>query len=277
MFFYKILIFIFFFVVFYRFFVFLNRDFLLSYFTLSFLCAFLIVKIGGNYLLTREQTDALNSLIVGVSPDYVPFTFMENNEIQGFDVDLIQELGKRLNKKIVFKIIPFESLLPSIQVGLVDILASGLSACPNRAAILPMTIPYLKDSLVSIQLTKNCVEFENMESVLGVVNIGYTAEKYVDQCMKEKFSQILRVKSFSDALVMLKSSKAQVFVTAKNSFRELSDEFTVRDIAGAENYEALVLYVSQNKQSILVDINYHLEKMQEDGFIRKLKERWGMQ
>lgn len=37
----------------------------------------------------------MDTLIIRVSADYRPFEFTENGKIVGFDINLIQELGKK--------------------------------------------------------------------------------------------------------------------------------------------------------------------------------------
>ena len=46
---------------------------------------------------------SFDTIIVGTNTECPPFSFKENDTIVGFDIDVITEVVKRLNKKIVVK------------------------------------------------------------------------------------------------------------------------------------------------------------------------------
>ena len=66
-----------------------------------------------------------NTVIVGTNSEFPPFSFREGDDIIGFDIDVIQEVLKRLNKEIIYKDMPFDALIPEIQVGNIHIIAAG--------------------------------------------------------------------------------------------------------------------------------------------------------
>ena len=72
------------------------------------------------------QTYDPTKIIVGTNAEYPPFSFVKNDTIVGFDIDIAQEVCKRLNKKMVLIDMPFDALLPKIQLGQVG---SALVQC----------------------------------------------------------------------------------------------------------------------------------------------------
>lgn len=274
MFFYKIIAFFSLFFIFYKMFLFLERDFFLSYISLSFICSFLIVKFGSTFFEKNKKNNT-DTIIVGLSPDYPPFCFIENGVVVGFDVDLIYKIGEYLNKKIILKVMPFDSLLPSLQIGSVDMIASGLSVSEERKVVAEISEPYAFDSLVLISM-KNKINNESDTHKKYIVNIGYTAEKYLIDKLMDSCLSIFKVKSFSDALIALKIGKGDVFLTARNSFRHLSDEFVITDIPESKNFESFVFYCNKNKSALLLEINCAIQSFISDEYIQELKKKWEM-
>lgn len=73
---------------------------------------------------------------------------------RGIEHDLIKEYEKFLNRgprreryktHVVFLARPFEKLLPDLQAGYGDIVASGLTITPERQSFIDFTQPYIKD------------------------------------------------------------------------------------------------------------------------------------
>jgi polar amino acid transport system substrate-binding protein len=82
---------------------------------------------------TRVQ-DA-GKIVVGTSADYEPFEFYNSNfELDGFDIVLMKELGKRMGVEVEFKDFAFAGLLDALQLGQVDAAIGAISVTPERQA-----------------------------------------------------------------------------------------------------------------------------------------------
>ena len=126
---------------------------------LSVLIGCLIGLMSRNYFLPsliKKTADEAKVLVVGTSADFPPFSFVENDQIVGFDIDLIHEIGKRLQQQITLKNMPFGTLLPTLQLGQIQVIAAGLSATPERAQHVLFTSPYLDHNpFVIVSLATN--------------------------------------------------------------------------------------------------------------------------
>src|SRR5205085_10630536 len=71
------------------------------------------------------SSDSIDTIIVGINTEFPPFAFKEGDTITGFDIDVITEVFKRLNKKTVYKDMPFDALIPEIQLGNIHVIAAG--------------------------------------------------------------------------------------------------------------------------------------------------------
>ncbi|MGH6859079.1 MAG: transporter substrate-binding domain-containing protein, partial [Phyllobacterium sp.] len=68
-------------------------------------------------------------IVIATMPNYPPITFKDpaTNELQGFDIDLGEAIGKELGVKIEWQEIAFAQMLPSLQTGRVDLAMAGMS------------------------------------------------------------------------------------------------------------------------------------------------------
>ena len=70
---------------------------------------------------------------VGTNATYPPFEFVnEQNQITGFDMDLMAEIAKKVGFKFEIVNISFDSLIPALKAGKIDIIAAAMSATPER-------------------------------------------------------------------------------------------------------------------------------------------------
>src|ERR1700755_1101914 len=69
-----------------------------------------------------------------VNSTYAPMEYRDpaSNELVGLDIDLANELSKRLGVKIVWSETPFAELIPSLQTRRADFIISGISDRVSR-------------------------------------------------------------------------------------------------------------------------------------------------
>src|SRR5216684_1957016 len=104
------------------------------------LTSFMIWYRAEKTIITAQPMD---TIIVGTNAEFQPFSFKQDETVTGFDIDVITEVLKRLNKKMVIKDMPFDALLPEIQLGNIHVIAAGITPTPERSQRALFTRPHL--------------------------------------------------------------------------------------------------------------------------------------
>ena len=94
-------------------------------------------------------------LVVGTDGVFPPFGYMENGKVVGFDMDLISEIAKNLGYEVEFKVQSFDSLIPSLKAGKLDVIASGMSATEERKKSVDFTEEYFMSKQVYLRKKGN--------------------------------------------------------------------------------------------------------------------------
>lgn len=82
-------------------------------------------------------------LIVGVVGDKgLPFTVIQNNELIGSDIELVQRFGAYLGKEIVFQDMEFGNLIAAVTTDKIDMIASTLMITDERKQQIDFSDPY---------------------------------------------------------------------------------------------------------------------------------------
>lgn len=73
------------------------------------------------------------TLLVGTSPDFYPWEDIDSNgNIYGIEPDILKEMGKIFDLEIEFVPMSFDELLPSLAIGKIDCVASGMDYVGDR-------------------------------------------------------------------------------------------------------------------------------------------------
>jgi len=217
-----------------------------------------------------------NIIIVGTNAEFAPFTFVKNDQVVGFDIDLIKEVAKRLGKEIEIKDMPFDILIPEIQRGSIQVIAAGLTPTPKKEKEVRFSTCYFSsDPLTIISLATN--PLKSIAELTGkdvIVNDGYTADFYMSEI---KGPNLKRLPTAAAAFQALQSGRADAFVTAKSTaspyFKQYGNkQFVITPIKNTE--ECYAIAVAPSYADLVPQINDILNAMMKDGTIDQLKKRW---
>lgn len=238
---------------------------------------FLLIALRGCFS-QRERNDSV--LIVGTESNFPPFSSKEGGEIVGFDIDLVKEVARRLNKSIEFYDMSFEALIPQAEIGTVQIIAAGMTPTENRAKKVLFTNPYIVgDPLLIVSLVKR-LDVGSLEALKQnkrvVVNQGYTSDLFMSTI---EGPELIRLETPAEAFLALEQDRADAFVTARNTlvpFFKTHDEKNYDITPITETVEQTAFIVSKKYPALLESVQKTLDEIEADGTMKQLKQKWGI-
>ena len=100
------------------------------------------------YDSTLDRIQDRGVLVVGTEPEFPPFEYLdETGTIIGFDIDMVREMARELGVELRIDPMAFDSLHAALKTGLVDLIASGMTATPERAKNRAFTDTYFRTKL----------------------------------------------------------------------------------------------------------------------------------
>src|SRR5439155_15671076 len=83
-------------------------------------------------------------LVVGVDGTFAPHAMPKlGGGVEGFNVDMINEAGRRMGRKVEIYAAEFSGLIPAMQAGKIDFVGAPTTVTPERAKALLFTEGYL--------------------------------------------------------------------------------------------------------------------------------------
>ena len=101
------------------------------------------------------DNSSIKNILVGANIGNVPWEFQDNDgNYIGFEVDLINEIGIRLNRQIDIINIPFNGLFAAVQSNRIEVAISSINITEKRLESVSFTQPYY-DSDQSLTVLSN--------------------------------------------------------------------------------------------------------------------------
>jgi polar amino acid transport system substrate-binding protein len=106
---------------------------------------FLLVGCGAK---TAPNPDGLelaqgDQIVIGTSADLAPLSYIEGDKIIGLEIDILQEIARRLKIEPEFVDTPYETLLQQLGSGRFDLASGAATATPERVEKYAATRPWL--------------------------------------------------------------------------------------------------------------------------------------
>ncbi len=126
------------------------------------------------------SVQASDNIRFGMEATYPPFEFVgDNNQIEGFDVDLANAICLELKAECSFNNQPFDSLIPSLKFRRFDAIISGMDITPDRLKQVDFSQPYYENSAVFIASKGTLSSIEQLKGQSVGVQNGSTHQQYV--------------------------------------------------------------------------------------------------
>ncbi len=204
-------------------------------------------------------------LYVGTNAEFEPFEYREGENIVGFDIELIGEISKLINKDIEVEDMAFDGLLPALQTKKIDLIIAGMTATEERKKFVNFSKSYYK-SQQAIVVNKDENGINNFDNLIGKevgVVLGYTGDIIVSEMANVK---VQRYNATSESIMALKSKKVQAVVLdyepAKNYSAQNPELKLIETDSQSEEY---AIAIRKEDTQLLNDINKALATLKENG------------
>ena len=154
---------------------------------------------------------------VAISADFPPFEYYdENEELYGFDIDLMNYIGDRIGFDIEFVNMSFDQLFSAVMGGDVDCAISAIAVTEERNNVIDYTIPYL-----SAKVTYS--DEESTDTSIEKYAIVFPNNSVEKANVLETAGQIAIYNLVNDALIALIENKTVEKLGEKYNLNKAAD------------------------------------------------------
>ncbi len=213
-----------------------------------------------------------------------PFEYVSNGQRIGFEVDLMNEIARRLSLQPVFVDTEWETILQEMQNGKYDCIVGGITITPERRRMLAWSTPYMTTTLSLVVDSRRSPQIRSMAD-FRTASVGVQAAT-TDYDIALKLQQqgrigSIKVYSFAriqDAMVDLAAGRItavmKVYPVAAWLARQTAGLSIVAQVP--DDPQPLGIGFAPDNPGLLAAVNRALADMDRDGSTARLAQKWGV-
>jgi polar amino acid transport system substrate-binding protein len=223
-----------------------------------------------------------------VDPSFPPMEFFENQDAEepiGFDIDMIDQIGERLGVEVAHIPTEFTGLLPALDAGRCDTVASGVYLTAERLETFDAQ-PYYDTSVILLTLADN-EEVNAPEDLAGKTVAVQAGTNYVNilndlnTAVQEAGQPAIDIQSYpdqTDAIQQLIVGRADATITqdTEAAFRENAQPGQFRIAYTYPEAETFGIYYRQGSDALATALQETVEAMRDDGSLAAIAEAWSL-
>jgi len=225
-----------------------------------------------------QHVEDTGTLRVGMDASYPPFETIDQASGQpvGFDVDLADEIGRRLGVSIAFTNIAYDGLTDSLVTGNVDVVISAMADVPQVQGKAAFSQPYFNAGEMLVAPPGS--PFKSMDDLAGhTVAVEYGSGGDVEARKWQRRIANLQVKRYSDpesALQAVSKGQADAAIVDGIAAR-LGIGKDPNLAAGPQLVDTLfAAAVASDNDVLLGKLDEAIQAIAADGTLGRLTDKW---
>ena len=230
-------------------------------------------------MLTSVPSFASQEVIkVGMSGRYYPFTFTKQGKLQGFEVDLWNEIGERNNYKIEFVTSNFSGLFGLLETGRIDTISNQIAITNQRKKSFLFSLPYVVDG-AQIVVKKGNNTIHSTQDLSGKtvgVNLGSNYNFLLKALPNE---HDIHIKTYDTGIVQdVILGRTDAFIMDRlSSIALIYNKHIPLQLAGKafSKVESAWPFIKNKKgEQLQKQVSNTLLKMRQDGTLKSISYKW---
>lgn len=224
-----------------------------------------------------ERINHKGKITVGTEGTYAPFTFHgKDNRLTGYDVEVTRAVANKLGVEVEFKETNWDSMLIGLKSGKFDMVANQVSlTTPERQATFDKSEPYSWSGPMMLA-RKDDNHIKSLEDIKGLRAAQSITSNYNEMAMKAQAVNV-PVDGMAQALLLVQQKRADVTLNdslALLDFLKNHPDSGLKSVWQSNEKLGSGLILNKGNDEALSKINSAMEKLREDGTLKKLGEQF---
>lgn len=227
-------------------------------------------------LFSMPLMAADNTIRVGTDATFPPMEFIKDGKRTGFDVELIEALGKEMGKTVEWVDIDFKGLIPGLISNRFDVAASAIYMTEERRKVVNFTDSYYKGGLAvlvlkddkTINTPADLIAGKKVSAQVGTKSISYLKDNY-------PAVEVVEVEKNQAMFDMLTIGRVNAAVTGRPAAVEYAKvQPKVRVLDEGLTTELYGFAMRKNDTELAGQMNTALQTLHTNGEYSALTQKW---
>lgn len=221
------------------------------------------------------NNSAKPKLVMGTNPTFPPYEFVDDNGvIVGIDAEIAAAIAEKLGMELEIKDMGFDSLIPAVQAGSIDVALAGMTVSDERLQSVNFSDTYATGiQVVIVKEDSDIASIDDLEGKMIGVQSGTTGDIYcTDDYGQENVKQFdngpLAVAALVNGqvdCVVIDNEPAKNYVATNEGLKILDTEYALEDYAAA---------ISKENTELLEKFNKAMGELKADGTLDKIISKY---
>lgn len=215
-------------------------------------------------------------LRVGFEGTYPPFNFLDDNKkFNGFDVDISNEIARRLDVKTKFIATKWDGLIGGLKADKFDIIIAQMSITDERKKSVDFTDPYVVTGSVLIT-RKDQSDISKLEQIKGK-NVGVGGGTTFEEVARSvDGANVHLYKTVNEYIQDLINGRLDVIINDQllMSYNIQKENLPIKIVSDIVNKDSIGMAVKKGNDEFVKELNKALTDMKADGTYNKIYKNW---
>ncbi len=237
-------------------------------------------------LLSDDVWDRIvtnNKIVVGTAWHYPPFSSVDPNfQVVGFDIALIEEIGRRLQIPVEIQNYAFEGLPSALQINQIDLAVAAISVTPERASQMSFSpVYYINQTAVLARndaLVTNITDFNQLAGFRVGVQRGTTYESMAQSLLVDtglmSADKLFHYMQADEAVRDLIENRVDAVVIGQATASYYGSRQDLRVVGEGFDQQNLAVAMHSETPRLKAEIDRVMDEMLTDGTILALIQQY---
>lgn len=246
-----------------------------------FLVLLIIVGCSQNEKTSGEQSsleriEEEGVLRVGFEGTYRPFNFLDDDdEYKGFDVDISNEIAKRMGVETEFVATSWDSLIGGLQANKFDVIIAQMTVTEERKEKVDFTNPYVMTGSVLIT-REDTNDITKLDDIVGKKVGTGAGTTFAEVAESVDGADVILYESVNEYLQDLLNGRLDVIINDQllMSHNIKEEQIPVKIVSDILNEDEIAMAVPKDSPELVEKLNEELENIMNDGTYNEIYVKW---
>lgn len=224
-----------------------------------------------------ERIKEKGELVVGFCAQYPPFEFKtETGELQGFDVDLANAIGRELGITVKFMDGEWQGLIAGMKKGDYDVLITCMGKTAKRMEMVNFSDAYVDlTEVIVVRKEEDKIQGKTdlKDKVVGA-QMASSSERILDS-MADQVGEIKRFNYTTEAFLDLKFKRIDALVSGlAYAVVQIKKDPSFKIVGSALSSTPIGIALPKGADALTSKIDIALAKIRANGTSAKIYDRW---
>lgn len=227
----------------------------------------------------KQQNEKV--FVIGMDDSFPPMGFRnENNELVGFDIDVANEVCKKLGWKLKVQPISWAAKEQELDSGNIDCIWNGFGYTEERAKVMTLSEIYLKGgTMFVVNPDSGYSEQAQLKGKKIGIQTGSTQEEDLENAtFGKEVGEIVRYSDYLTALMDLETGNIDAVymskITGNYIIKSKNKKFITFDSERINNSRGMTIAFKKGNEELKNTIQKAMNELKEEGKLKEISDKW---